>query len=222
MSFESIGLGKILIAMYATNSDRIRMLRTDIRYEIKKAKGLGNGEGGDFYVPFWSDAKKHVAGELDLRDATAGRIASNEGSRGRLYPKMRDGFLEWWEEKRRLRNVPFTLINGSIKARLEVAGLGTIKVENTLAITIGDDGHRIIYPYFCDDPALSDEAARLGLWVMSQCIKGYSLKDMRVLDVIAGRTFSEAETPLVGNEGELFASKYAAILGEWNVLKATY
>ena len=222
MSFESIGLGKLLIAMYATKADRVRMMRTDIRNEIKKSKGLGNGEGGDFYVPFWSDAKRHVAGGLDLRDATAGRIASNEGSRGRLYPKMRDGFLEWWEEKRRLRNVPFTLISGSIKARLEVPGLGTIKVENTLAITIGDDGHRIVYPYFCDDPALSDEAARLGLWVMSQCINGYELKDMRLLDVIAGRSFSAEETPLQRDEEALFTTRYNEILREWGALKATY
>jgi len=221
MSFELIGLGKLLNAMYASNSQRITLLRSDIRSEIKKAEGFGNSTGGDFYGPFWADAKRHVAGELDLRLATIARIESNKG-RERLYTILKDGFLLWWEEKRRLRNVPFSVIPDNIKARFEIAGAGTVKVENTLSITVGDTGHRIIYPYFCEDPSLCDEAARLGLWLMSKSIEGYALQDMRLLDIIKGRSFSTLDTPLAGNEEKLFADKYKSLVSEWNALRAEY
>ena len=220
MSFEVIGLGKLLSAMYADKSQRISILRDDIRRQIAKDGGF-KGKGGDFYVSFWADAKNHVSGNLDLRASTPERIKKHSGRR-RLYPLLMKGFLLWWEEKRRLRNVDFTVIDDNVKARFDVASLGTIKVENTLSITVGDDGHRIIYPYFCEDPALSEEAARLGLWVMSQCIKGYALKDMRVFDVIAGRTFSQIDTPLQGDEEETLQNKYGAILSEWHALRTEY
>jgi hypothetical protein len=221
MSFELVGLGKLLNAMYASKAQRIALMRNDIRGEIRKEGTPTIDKGGDFYVPFWADAKSHVSGDLDLRLATMDRIASN-GGRKRLYEMLRDGFLLWWEEKRRLRNVSFTVIEGSVKARYEAPGLGTIKVENTLSITVGDDGHRILYPYFCEDPALSEEAARLGLWVMSQCITGYSTKDMRLLDVIKGRSFSDLDTPLIGNEETLFLKRYSEVLKEWRTLRNEY
>jgi hypothetical protein len=222
MSFDSIGLGKLLNALYASKSQRIALLRTDIRNDIKRAKASsGKKKGGDFYVPFWADAKRHVAGKLDLRAVTPERTTKNK-TRERLYPLLSKGFLLWWEEKRRLRNVPFTLIDENVKARYQAPGLGTVKVDNTLAFTVGEDGHRIVYGYFCEDPALSDEAARLGLWVMSQCIKGYALKDLRLLDVLQGRSFSALDTPLHGDEAALFAKKYGALLDEWRDLRAKY
>jgi hypothetical protein len=135
---------------------------------------------------------------------------------------LRDGFLLWWEEKRRLRNVPFKVIETKVKARYEAPGLGTMKVENILSITVGDDGHRIVYPYFYEDPALSSEAARLGLWVMSQCIEGYTADNMRLLDVIKGRSFSDLDTPLIGNEEALFLKNYKDLLQEWQALRAEY
>jgi hypothetical protein len=221
VSFEMIGLGKLLNAMYASNAQRISMMRSDIRNEIAKENESGFGKGGDFYGPFWADAKDHVSGNLDLRLATEERVASNKG-RKRLYEMLRNGFLLWWEEKRRLRNVPFRIIERSVKARYEAPGLGSVKVENILAITVGDDGHRILYPYFFEDPVLSDEAARLGLWVMSQCITGYGTSDMRLLDVIRGQSFSDTDTPLIGNEDAIFLKRYAELLAEWRTLKAEY
>jgi hypothetical protein len=221
MSFKVIGLGKLLKALYATNAQRISMLRADIRGELEKEKNPGSDEGGDFYVPFWADAKGHVAGTLDLHLATPERIARHKG-RERLYPMLRDGFLLWWETKRRLRNVPFELIDENVKARYTSPGLGQVKVENTLSITVGSDGHRILYPYFCEDPALSSEAARLGLWVMSQCVKGYVLRDMRLLDVIRGQSFSDLDTPLLGNEEQLFLAKYTKVLEERRQLRDKY
>lgn len=65
MSLHLIGLGKLLNAMYASDAQRTKLLRTDIRSGIKKANGTSTDTGGDFYGPFWADAKRHVAGELD-------------------------------------------------------------------------------------------------------------------------------------------------------------
>jgi hypothetical protein len=115
--------------------------------------------------------------------------------------------------------VPFKIIPDSVKARYEVNDLGTVKVENTLAFTVGDDGHRIVYPYLCEDPALSEEAARVGLWVMQQCIQGYSPQDMRLLDVFRGRSYSILETPLLGSEKSLLEDGYAELLEEWDTFR---
>lgn len=224
MSFRLIGLGKLLRAMYAEKSARRSLLLADIRQSLKKEKPdpAAKKGGGDFYVGFWADARKHVAGEVDLRFATDLRIKAHARNRQRLFPQLRDGFLFWWEEKRRLRNVPFTVIPDSVKARFEIDQLGVIKVENTLAFTIGDDGHRIVYPYLCEDPALSDEAARIGLWVMHQCVKGYAPIDMRVLDVFRGRSYSILETPLLGNEEQLLRAGYGSLVSEWDELRKKY
>lgn len=224
MSFQVIGLGKLLRAMYADKSARRTMLLSDIRQTLKKEKPVSGKKkgGGDFYVGFWADARNHVSGDVDLRHATDKRIKAHEKNRKRLFPLLRDGFLLWWEEKRRLRNVPFTVIPDSVKARFEVDQVGVIKVENTLAFTIGDDGHRIVYPYLCEDPVLSDEAARVGLWVMHQCIEGYAPVDMRVLDVFRGRSYSILETPLIGNEEQLLRAGYGSLVSEWDELRKNY
>ncbi|WP_201721592.1 hypothetical protein [Caulobacter sp. B11] len=162
MSLELIGLGKLLRVMYADRADQVRLLREDIRNTIRRESGLRrNQKGGDFYVPLWADVKGHVRGELELRERAGERIDAH-GGRRRLYPLLVEGFLSWWEERRRLRNEPFLVIEESIRARFESTGLGVVKVENTLSISVGDDGRRIIYPYFPERPPLSEEAARLG------------------------------------------------------------
>lgn len=63
---------------------------------------------------------------------------------------------------------------------------------------------------------LSEEASNLYTrW-------GYALQDMRLLDIIKGRSFSTLDTPLVGNEDKLFSEKYMALVSEWNALRAEY
>lgn len=219
MSFQEIGLGKLLKSMIVPAPERRRMLREDVGYVLGKLAGSASESGGDFYGPFWADAKRHVAGDLDLRQATEERIAANKVSRQRLYPQLNDGFLGWWEQKRRQRNESFRVIEGIVKARYPVPGLGIVKVDNTMAITVGLNGHRIIYPYFYLDVALTEEAARIGLWVMSQCVKGYDLQDMRVLDVFRGRSFSIIDTPLASNEEAQMARRYAALLDQWQEIR---
>jgi hypothetical protein len=209
--------------MYAKQPERIRLLRDDIRRTIKKQSGAPKvkGKGGDFYVPFWADAKQHVRGKLDLRKQAQTRIDANRG-RARLYDLLVEGFLSWWEERRRLRNEPFTVLEENIHVRFDLEGLGAVKVENTLSIRVGDDGRRLIYPYFIEDPALSDEAARLGLWLMSRCVATYDVDQIRILDVIRGRTFSVLDTPLTGDEEAIFRKRYAELQQDWQRLRAKY
>jgi hypothetical protein len=221
MSLDVVGLSPLLQIIYASKSRQNELLRRKIYSARKKAAGVSTSTGGDFYVPFWADVKKHVSGKTDLRVSTAERIAKSKQVT-RLYNLLTKSFLTWWEENRRQRNEPFTVIPENIIARIQLEGLGIVKVENTLSITVGDDGHRIFYPYLCEEPALSDEAARLGLWVMSQAINGYALKDMRLLDVMQGRSFSILETPLRGDEENRFRAKYREAIDAWESLKKRY
>ncbi|MGH1559899.1 hypothetical protein ACRAWD_23875 [Caulobacter segnis] len=112
---------KLLRAMYAKSPERTRLLREDIRRTIKKESGVAKpkGKGGDFYVPFWADAKQHVRGKLDLRKQAQERIDANKG-RARLYDLLTKGFLSWWEERRRLRNEPFTVLEDNIPRSFRV------------------------------------------------------------------------------------------------------
>jgi hypothetical protein len=221
MSLQKIHLRKLLQIFYASNAKRTSLLRDDIRSEIRKTAGLDAG-GGDFHVPFWSDAKNHASGQADLILLTKTRIAANEG-RSRLYPLLQDAFLTWWNEKRRWRNEDFVVMPEPVKARLQIAELDSVvKVENLLAVRIGERTDRLVYPYFCEAPPLSEEAARLGLWALHEALKAYSIDDFRILDILRSRSFSTSDVPMQGNERALFAAKYKAALADWERLKKEY
>jgi hypothetical protein len=87
MALDRIHLRKLLKILFLDGNARRSALRADIRDEI--AKATGEGSGGDFYAPFWSDAKNHVFGIVDLRSMVNERIAAN-GRRANLYPRLRD------------------------------------------------------------------------------------------------------------------------------------
>lgn len=208
MSLQSITLRKLLKIMYLTGPRLISALRTDIREDRDRESGNTDG-GGDFYGPFWKNAKDHVFGETDLHDTTKERIESND-RRTNLYPQLRDGFLLWWNERRRWTNAPFQPIDVP-KARYPVPGLDTtIKIDCVLAVRDGrgDDHH--LYPYWFPQPALSEEAARLGLWVLGQALPTVPADQLRILDVIRGQTYSLERNPLTGREADLFAQRYRA------------
>ena len=105
MSVRMIHLRKLLKLMYLAPNRRVSALRADIRDDIARESG-DPGSGGDFYGPFWSDAKAHVFGSAYLPEMVQVRIAANSG-RANLYPQLRDGFLLWWNERRRWTNEPF-------------------------------------------------------------------------------------------------------------------
>jgi len=207
MSLQNISLNKILKIMYLPENKCKTELRGDIRFEINKENGLANG-GGDFYAPFWSDAKRYVAGEINLNDQMQIRIGKNSG-RTNLYPKLATGFLTWWLEKRRWSNQSFDFIENSIKGSVAFNKLDSkVRVENLLALKIGDDSHRLIYPYFAKEPSLSDEAARLALWLMQEAIPDYPIADMRILDIFRAKSFSVADFSLRGIERQIFEERY--------------
>lgn len=221
MSAEKIHLRKLLQLFYARDNRRISLLRSDIRNEIKKSQS-DSDEGGDFHVPFWSDAKTHAAGGEDIRAAINHRIALNK-SRARLYPLLGKGFLKWWDEKRRWRNEPFELLPDSIKSHYEVPAVGgTVKIENLLAIKVGDRYNRLVYPYFSEDPVLPEEGRRVGLWVINKGLPNFPISDLRILDVLRGSSYGVIDHPLQGNEEELFVRRYGDVLREWRKLWDEY
>jgi len=220
MSLENVQLRKLLRIFYLEPVRRISALRADIREDIARESGEFGG-GGDFYVPFWSDAKNHVFEKEDLRKAVAERIAANPG-RARLYPLLKDGFLLWWDERRRWTNRPFRQSDW-VKGALKIDDLGAIiRIDNVLSARDSRGGDHFIYPYFSPEPVLREEGARLGLWVISQAIPSLALDDVRILDVIRGQTFSIDRNPLQGNEERVFLEKYDEILAQRRVLRREY
>jgi hypothetical protein len=221
LSVRKIHLRKLLKCFYLPDAPRRSLLRADIRNEIQKDSGA-DLNGGDFHMPFWTDAKNHVAGGLDLKQKSKLRIDSNKG-RGRLYPLLTSGFLNWWNEKRRWRNEEFKFIEDEVYGRLTVPEVnGVIKVENLLAVRIGDETNKVIYPYFAEEPILPPEGARIGLWVMSQTLMGYALDDLRILDILREKSFATRDYPLFGNEQTLFLQKYQSLVKEWDELWKEY
>ena len=226
MSIRNIHLRKLLRAFNEPENRKITLLRGDIRSELKKRSGLSS-KGGDFHGPFWSDAKNHASGEIDLSIATLDRIAKNE-ARGRLYPELTEGFLEWWHNKRRTRNEPISAFPYTVKKRYAIDELdAVVKVENLLSIMIGDpdsglQGKRLIYPYFSEEPVLDEKTARLGLWLLSEALPEYDSEDLRILDVMRARAFSLMEFPLTGIEENEFKKKYGMLIDEWEALSEQY
>lgn len=221
MAIESISLRKLMQLMLADDRQRTSLLRANITDEIRRdINGPGAG-GGDFHSPFWADAKNYAAGDIDLREASAARIEAN-GGRERLYNRLTEGFLTWWLERRRRRNEPFTIIEQNIRARLEIEGLGTIKIENNLAFDIGEDDRRVVYPYFCEEPEMTEAVARLGLWSMAAAMPEYAIEHMRILDVIRGRSFSILDTRITRTEEADFRTNYRVLLDRWQELRREY
>lgn len=220
MSIERIHLSKLLRLIYASSSLRRSLLRDDIRSELRSDSDQTGG--GDFFAPFWSDAKGHVRGTLDLRTEIQSRVASNT-RRARLYPRLSDGFLTWWNERRRWRNEPFQFIEESANGRVQVPELNaTIKIENTLGLRLDSRSNRIIYPYFSEEPPLDNDSARLGLWVLHQGLPNYGLNELRILDVLRSTSYAPEDVPFVGNEDELLFEQFELLLAEWARLREEY
>lgn len=220
MSLEDIHLRKILKIMYLEGGQRVSALRTDIRETIARAQGGGDG-GGDFYGPFWRDAKDHAFNITDLREQTRIRIDSNPG-RANLYGRLRDGFLLWWDERRRWTNEPFVPA-ASLKTTIRLPGIdANIKVANILSVRDGHDEEHFVYPYWFPTPPLTEESARLALWGLSVAFPRVAPNELRVLDIIRGQTFSLDRNPLQGNEADIFRRRFQNALQQWQALRREY
>ena len=55
---------------------------------------------------------------------------------------------------------------------------------------------------------MSDAAARLGLWLLSEALPHVSADEIRILDVIRGTTYSIDRNPLKGDEEAEFRRRY--------------
>lgn len=195
-------------------------MRKDIREDRKRAAGAG-GDGGDFYGPFWRDAKDHVFGSADLREETRKRIEGNPNRRV-LYERLQNGFLLWWNERRRWTNQPFVPAAG-IKTVVRLPGVdASIKFANILSVRDGNGEDHFVYPYWFPEPPLSDQAARLAIWALSHAFPNVADGELRVLDVIRGQTFSLDRNPLTGDESSVFAKRFEAAQTEWQQLRREY
>lgn len=218
MALESIHLRKLLQLFYASAPTRRRLLLADIREELRRGEQDEAG-GGHFHLPFWTDVRRHVAGEADLTAQTNIRIRSNPRRR-RLYPLLADAFLLWAHEKRRTRNEPISLISNQPRGRLIVRELGmTIRVANILPIDVEGKGNRFIYPYFSEEPAINAEGARLGLFVLKEALANIDPLELRILDILRQQSFSLATHPFDGSEQELLLQLCAQLLRDRQHLK---
>lgn len=217
MPLESITLRKLLKIGFSTPNRRRSALRGIIREDRAREAGTAD-EGGDFYAGFWADARAHVFGGRDLHESTAERVAGNRNRR-RLYPLLMEGFLTWWGAYRRRTNEPFQL-GPSQRTRFEILDLASlVKVDSILSITDGVGAHHHVYPYFAEAPELNTEAARLGLWLLGQALPDVPPEQLLLLDVFRGRSFSIAQTPLQGDEEQLFLRMYAGLIQERDTLR---
>lgn len=220
MALNRVQLRKLLKIFFLEPNQRRSALRADIREEIARDFKQDSG-GSDFYGPFWADAKKHVFGQVDLHSAVEERIDANEG-RTKLYNQLRDGFLLWWNERRRWTNEPF-MQGPSLGGRVNFNELSAeVRVDNILSVKDGVGENHIVYPYFSPNPDISENAARLGIWLISAAIPDAPIHEVRILDVIRGRTFSIDRCPLLDNEQEEFISRYSAALKEREILRREY
>lgn len=222
MSFDKIHLRKLLKAFGSADGKLISLLREDIRQEIKKDKEEGIVAGGDFHSPFWSDAKNFVTEGADLKQLTNDRIAANP-MRKRLYPKLYNGFMLWWNNKKRFSNEEIKTFPSPLKKRYEPSGISIeIKVENLLGLLVKGNEKRFIYPYFAEEPLLTDQYARLGLWLIGEAFPEYELEYFRIFDVIRSKSFSIEDYPLQGTEERDFRFSIERVLKMREDLYAEY
>ena len=208
MTLELISLRKLVQLFYLPENRRVSALREDIRSEINAEHSDGGG-GGHFHLPFWAAAKGHVIDEVDLVPAVQAMIDAN-GRRARLYPLLRDGFLLYFNERRRWTNAPFRNAVAP-HARLAIDGGTTIKIEHLLAVSDAAGVTHYVYPYFAEYPVLGEEGARLILWALTTAFPGLPADELRVLDVLRGSPFSTDRNPLAGNEEHIFVSRLAEL-----------
>lgn len=217
MAFERIHLRKLLKILFLDSRKQQAAARKDIWEDKIKAAGQ-DSPGGDFYGPFWADAKRHVFAEADLRSLVDQRVARNPNRR-HLYPRLRDGFLLWWNERRRWTNEPFRPGQPAMM-RFQFSRLNAVvKIDNILSVRDGVGTERLVYPYFAPEPELSEQAARLGLWLLVAALPAVSPSSIRILDVIRGQTFSLDRTPLNGDEERELYRRYADLLSRRDELR---
>lgn len=215
MSLDTIHLRKALKFCMLDDDRAYSALRREA-YEDRRRVAFPSEGGGDYYGPFWSDAKSFAIEGTDLATATSSRIESN-GRRSRLYPILSARFSDWWHRFESGVNEPLTALTESVHNRHDFDDLGiTVKVDNLLAFQIDRERHRLIYPYFSETPTLTERWARVGLWAMTETLETYRLADMVILDVQRARSFSVREVDLRGDEESIFTERMTELRVLWD------
>ena len=194
--------------LFAGPQQQRALIRAEIRQDTARLNGIQTG-GGDFYGPFWADVKEHVAGTGDLVTLCDQRMDRNS-RRERLYPILAQGFLTWWNEHRRWTNEPFEVVR-TPSASFKFNELLTLRVDNFLAVRDAHGINRYIYPYFYEQPALKNEAARISLWVFKNAFRALPFENFRILDVSRGQIFSPDRCYLEGDEKNLLTARHKAL-----------
>jgi hypothetical protein len=204
MSVLDIPLRKALQLFYAPQPLQRSILQEDIRLDRRKEEGGSRSQGGDFYLPFCSDVKKHITGDADLSEMTDDRIRSNKNFT-RLYPLLKDGVIDLLGAKLRWSNEPVHIVPRSVHGNLQFGDIGgVIRIRDALNARVRGEYTRVVYPYFSEEPALPEEGGRLGLWAMQQALTEPDPHDMRIIDILRRTFFSPQTTPLRGNEEIVF------------------
>lgn len=220
MALERIHLRKLLKILFLNPRAQLSEIRKDIREDLNR-ESRASSSGGDFYAPFWADARGHVFGNFDLSDRVQHRIDAN-WRRANLYPQLRDGFLTWWNERRRWTNEPFQP-GQALKTQFSFPGIDAlVKVEGILSVRDGLGVEHAVYPYFSPEPELSDEAARFGIWLLVNALPLVPEEEIRILDVIRGQTFSLGRMELRGDEEHEFRQRYRALLRRRDMVRGEY
>lgn len=219
MSVLDIPLRKVLQLFYAPEALRRKILKEDIRLDRRKEEGGSRSRGGDFYLPFWSDVKKHISGNGELSEMIKYRIESNKGYQ-RLYPLLKEGVIDLLSAKLRWSNEPVEIVPRSVHGSLLVGDIGgIIRIHDALHARVRGEYTRVVYPYFSEQPALPEEGGRIGLWAMQKALTELDPGDMRIIDILRRTFFSPQVTPLLGDEDAVFREKYASLVAEWERLK---
>lgn len=220
MALSEVHLRKLLSLLFLPDNLQTSALRDDIRETIRKEAGVKSDGGGDFHSPFWKDARDHAFNRKDLADLVSSRIERNH-RRARLYPELRKGFESWWNDKRRWTNEPFREIESPF-GRIEFAGLGTVIVRGLLAVRDANNVDHFVYPYFSENPKMTEASARLGLWALTKALPRLDQNELRILDVLRGEPFSLDRIALQGNEEQVLRDRYMRLVDRWNHLRKDY
>ena len=218
MALDNIGLGRLLGILPRPLKHRLAIIRADAKKAVLKERELPTGDGPDFYVPFWGDAKEFFFGRLNLRDAVKERVGANP-SRRRLYPILLDRFLAWQREASPEDPASKEPIEDAFGSCTRLAKNARVRVYGTLSWMDAAGGSHIVYPYFSKEVALTPKVARLGRWAMANAILDHGAEDMAVLDVLRARAYDNDNCPLLGDEEGVIAERYSRFLSEWETQK---
>lgn len=225
MTIRVINLNKLLKLCALPDNKLVGEIRTELRNERDKLLKIKKSGGGHFHHPWWTAAKHHTLGLVDLEEMTEILVEdkNQKRQRKRLYPLLTAGFLRWLEYLGRSTNQKIVWTEDKVHTHYSVPGYDlTVKVDNVLALKWGDDGHKIVYPYFSEQPQLVERWARVGLWLMQEALPKAAPADIEILDVLRGRSFGGSTMVLRGDEEAIFQRRFEEIEAIWEELKVEY